>query len=363
MNPYLLTRRSGSTGIITLNRSAALNALSLEMVRSLAQALSAWQEDANIHAVVIKSRSNKAFCAGGDIRFLHQATTSNIAGDRVVLEDFFTVEYTLNHLIHHYAKPYIAVLDGIVMGGGMGISQSNADVRINIVTEHTRMAMPEVSIGLFPDVGGGYFLSRLPDETGTYLGLTGEVIGAADALFVGLADVFIPGSKLPALYAALKTDGNGNYRSLITRFSKPYTRQIDIARSTLAQHRELIRHHFSKESVQSIIESLKQDPHPFAKRTAETMLKRSPLMLCVTLEQLRRAKTIPFSDCLRMERTMMHHCFEHGDVMEGIRAAIIDKDNQPRWQPASLKEVTDEMIARFFEPVWPDHAHPLIRLK
>lgn len=363
MNPHISMSFQNGTGIVTLNRPQALNSISLDIIRTLTNILSAWQSTTAIRGIVVRGGDSKAFCAGGDLRFFYEAHSAGSTVDKTSLESFFTEEYALNHLIHHFPKPYIAILNGIVMGGGMGISQSNADVRINIVTEHTRMAMPEVSIGLFPDVGGGYFLSRLPDEIGTYLGLTGEVIGAADALFVGLADVFIPGSKLPALYAALKTDGNGNYRSLITRFSKPYTRQIDIARCTLAQHRELIRHHFSKESVQSIIESLKQDPHPFAKRTAETMLKRSPLMLCVTLEQLRRAKTIPFSDCLRMERTMMHHCFEHGDVMEGIRAAIIEKDNQPRWQPASLKEVTDEMIARFFEPVWPDHAHPLIGLK
>ncbi len=360
MTSFLSTEKTKSTAFLRLNRPAALNALTLEMIRGLAWNLSAWEADSDIHGIVICSNTPKAFCAGGDIHFFYKAS---LVKDVACLGSFFTEEYALIHRIHHYPKPYIAVLDGIVMGGGMGISQNSAFPRIRIVTERTRMAMPEVNIGLFPDVGGGYFLSRLPSEIGTYLALTGEIINTADALFVGLADIFIPSDELPQLFATLKIIDGGDYRTPITKFSERYKRWNQTEKSLLEQHQDLIQKHFSGTRVQDIIESLKQDPHPFAKRTAETMLKRSPLMLCVTLEQLRRAKTIPFSDCLRMERTMMHHCFEHGDVMEGIRAAIIDKDNQPHWQPASLKEITDEMIARFFEPVWPDHAHPLIGLK
>ena len=322
-------------------------------------ALSSYQQDKAIYAVVIKSSSTKAFCAGGDVRFFYKACIVGNPDDRIQLEDFFTEEYALNHLIHRYSKPYIAVLDGIVMGGGMGISQSSVASRINIVTEHTRMAMPEVNIGLFPDVGGGYFLSRLHDEIGTYLSLTGEAIGAADALYAGLADVFIPSNELTALYATLRTVKDGDYRTQISHISEQYKERIDIQQCMLAKHKALIRHHFSAGSVKDIVTSLKQDPHPFAQKTVATMLKKSSLMLCVTLEQLRRAKSMSFADCLRMERTMMHHCFEHGDAMEGIRAAIIDKDHQPQWRPSALEGVTDKMVARFFEPVWSKNTHPL----
>lgn len=362
MSSYLFTNRSSSIGVITLNRPSTLNSLSLDMIQKLTCLLSDWRNDKDIHAVVIKSCSTKAFCAGGDIRFFYKASRSAIPEDRDLLGDFFTHEYELNYLIHNYPKPYVSILNGIVMGGGMGISQTNSAARINIVTEHTRMAMPEVNIGLFPDVGGSYFLSRLPEEMGIYLGMTGEVIGASGALFAGLADAFIPSAELSTFYAALETVDNGDYRALATQFSKLYSKQIDIAHCALAQYRRLIQRHFSQDSVQNIVNSLRKDPHPFAQETAETILKRSPLMLCVTSEQLRRAKTMSFSDCLRMERTMMHHCFEHGDAIEGIRAAIIDKDNQPQWRPTSLEDVTDEMVARFFEPVWAEDAHPLRHL-
>lgn len=361
-NSHLLANISGSIGVITLNRPAALNSLSLDMIRKLTCTLLSWQESSEIHAVVIRSSFPKAFCAGGDIRFFHQVSTSGIPEDRALLENFFTEEYTLNHLIHHYPKPYIALLDGVVMGGGMGIAQSSASQRVRVVTENTRMAMPEVNIGLFPDVGGGYFLSRLPGEIGLYLALTGETIGAADALFAGLADIFVPSAELPALCAALEIVSDGEYLSVITRFAASFRNQIDIAGCALAQNQVLINHHFSGNSVSDIMGSLSRDAHSFSRKTLETMTQRSPLMLCVSLEQIRRARTMALADCLRMERTMIRRCFEHGEVVEGIRAAIIDKDNKPKWRPASLDAVSGEMIARFFEPAWPDYAHPLREL-
>ncbi len=356
MSSVLFAQTVQSTAFLTLNRPAALNALTLDMIRGLTQALCSWETDSNIHGVVIRGRSPKAFCAGGDIRFFYDAI---LAGDNASVENFFTEEYTLNHRIHCYPKPYITLLDGIVMGGGMGIAQSSAASRIRIVTERTRMAMPEVNIGLFPDVGGGHFLSRLSGEIGTFLGLTGETIDAADALFAGLADAFVPSVELPALCSALASVTDGDYCSLVAQFAAPFKDQVDIAGSTLARHQPLIDRHFSQDSVPDILTSLLRDTHPFAQKIVATMMQRSPLMLCVALEQMRRARTMTLADCLRMERTMMRRSFEHGDAMEGIRAAIIDKDNKPQWRPASLDGVSAEMIARFFSPAWADDAHPL----
>lgn len=323
----------------------------------------AWQSDDDVEAVVIRSSLPKAFCAGGDIHFFHQVAHGGLQGDSALLEDFFTEEYALNHLIHHYPKPYIALMDGIVMGGGMGITQSSAAGRIRIVTERTRMAMPEVNIGLFPDVGGGYFLSRLPGQLGTYLALSGEIIGAADALYAGLADVFVPRKELPALLNMLASVTNHRYREAIDAFAAPFasafSTQINPAQSVLAQQRPLIDRHFAHDDVASIIASLKHDDDAFAGKTLAAMQTRSPLMMCVALEQLRRSAKMTIADVLRMERTMVRRCFEHGEVVEGIRALVIDKDLKPQWRPSTLQEVKPEMIAPFFASAWPDYAHPL----
>lgn len=359
---HLLTDIRHHVAIATLNRPAALNALSLEMILDLKQILSAWMNNNEICSVIIRSNTTKAFCAGGDLRFFYQARVTRDASDQALLERFFDAEYALNHLIHRYPKPYLVFMDGIVMGGGMGIAQSSAASCVRIVTEHTRMAMPEVNIGLFPDVAGGYFLSRLPGKIGTWLALTGETISAVDALYAGLADTFIPGSALSALCTDLQ-DVETDHGRLVMQFSTPFQQRIQTSDCMLARHRTLIDQHFSADSVPDILASLSKDDHPFARKTVQAIMRRSPLMLCITLEQLRRARTMTLADCLRMERSIMQHCLSHGEMVEGIRAAIIDKDNLPRWQPATLEAVTPDMIARFFEPAWPEQAHPLRMLK
>ena len=262
-------------------------------------------------------------------------------------------------MIHFYPKPCIAVMDGIVMGGGMGVAQGGEMNRMRIVTERTKMAMPEVNIGLFPDVGGGYFLSRAPGQLGAYLGVTGEVIGAADALYAGLADVFVPVAQLPALLAMLELDTSSNVADAIRRFAEPFRTQADPAQSLLATERAAIDRHFAHDDVVAIAASLQQDTSEFAQKTLATMNKRSPLMMCVTLSQLRRGASMSVADCLRMERTMVRRSFENGEVLEGIRSVVIDKDNAPKWSPATLDDVTADMVNRFFEPAWPAHANPL----
>ncbi len=360
MSQFVLTRFANRTGIITLDRPKALNSLSLAMVRDLTAALEGWRDDAAIDAVVIESSSEKALCAGGDIRFFHECGHATPMGGSALLEDFFTEEYALNHLIHFYPKPYVALMEGVVMGGGMGIAQGGPECRIRIVTEKTKMAMPEVNIGLFPDVGGSYFLSRAPGQLGQYLGLTGLTIGAADALYVDLADLFVPQEQMGALKELIGSTPGAQLRAAIAAFAAPFAGQA--GSGMLAGERAAIDRHFGAGSVGRIMDSLEKDPSEFAQKALAAMRQRSPLMMCVTQELLRRGAALDVADCLRMERTMVRHNFEHGEVLEGVRALVIDKDNAPKWNPASLQDVSGEMVERFFAPVWPANAHPLRHL-
>jgi enoyl-CoA hydratase/carnithine racemase len=360
MTDHVLTRVANGAGIITLDRPKALNSLSLEMVRALSATLLAWRDDASVHAVVLTSSSAKALCAGGDIRFFYDVGRGNPQGGSALLEDFFTEEYALNHLIHFYPKPYIALMDGVVMGGGMGIAQGGPDCGLRIVTERTKMAMPEVNIGLFPDVGGSHFLSHAPGQLGNYLGLTGLTVGAADALYVGLADVYVPGEQMPALMALIDATPGAGLPDAIRNFAAPFATQLGA--SELQAQRVAIDTHFGAASVAAIMASLEPDESPFAQKALKAMRQRSPLLMSVTIELLQRGAALEVADCLRMERSLVRHNFEHGEVLAGIRALVIDKDNLPQWNPPTLDEVTPAMVARFFAPVWPDYAHPLRHL-
>jgi enoyl-CoA hydratase/carnithine racemase len=360
MSDFVHTSIAQRTGTITLDRPKALNSLSLEMVRALAQTLADWRADAAIDAVVITSSSAKAFCAGGDIRFFYDVARAGLAGGSALLEDFFTEEYALNHLIHFYPKPYVALMDGVVMGGGMGISQAGAQSRLRVVTERTRMAMPEVNIGLFPDVGGSYFLARAPGQLGNYLALTGLTINAADALYAGLADVFVPQAQMGALAALIAATGGAHLVEAITAFAAQYAGQG--GPSALETERACIDRHFGAGSVAAIQDSLAGDDSAFAQAALAAMRLRSPLMMCVTFELLRRGATLELADCLRLERNLVRRNFEHGEVLEGIRALVVDKDNAPAWKPPSLAAVTQDMVDQFFAPAWPAQAHPLRHL-
>ena len=361
MSEYVHSSISQRTGTIVLDRPKALNSLSLAMVRALTQILTSWRDHPEVDAVVIRSSSEKALCAGGDIRFFHDAGRSTPLSGSALLEDFFTEEYALNHLIHFYPKPYIALMDGVVMGGGMGIAQGGPQCRVRIVTERTKMAMPEVNIGLFPDVGGSYFLSRAPGALGTYLGVTGVTIGAADALYVGLADHYVPAAEMPALQALIDATEGAALKAAIEGFAAPF--RASLGPSSLETQRAAIERHFSQATVPAMLASLAGDDSEFAQQSAQVMATRSPLMMCVTHELVRRGAALDVADCLRMERTLVRHNFEHGEVLEGVRALVIDKDNAPKWNPPSMDAVTEAMVQRFFEPVWPDWAHPLRHLK
>ena len=323
MSAELLSEVRGHVATVTLNRPAALNALSFDMLKELAGLLEAWERDDRVRTVVLRGAGGKAFCAGGDVRALRDGF---ISGSRLHHE-YFAFEYALDYRIHTYPKTVVALIDGIVMGGGMGISQGAA---LRIVGPRTRMAMPETAIGLFPDVGGSYFLSRTPGKLGFYLGLVGPTIGAADAVYCGLADLDV--SEAPAA-------------------------------PELEALRPAIDLHFGKPTVEAILASLEGESRPefrdWAARTREALARRSPTMLAVTLEQLKRGATLSLADCFRMELNLIHGCFDQGDFVEGIRAVLVEKDNRPRWSPASLAEVTREAVDRFFAPRWPPARHPL----
>ncbi|CAN7301832.1 enoyl-CoA hydratase/isomerase family protein [Acidovorax sp. LjRoot118] len=355
----VLSEVRGQVGFITLNRPRALNALSLGMVRDLMAILLAWQHDDAVLAVAIRG-SNKegpfgAFCAGGDIRFLHQAGSQG----NPQLEDFFTEEYALNHLIHNYAKPYIAFMDGIVMGGGMGISQGAA---LRVVTERTKMAMPETAIGLFPDVGGGYFLARCPGSAGEWLALTGDTIGADAAVACNLADGCIPVDQQAPVWEALGTqqfaDAEAVKAFVVARLlPKSQAVAVELAQADA---------YFALPTVGEIVRALEAADSDWARATVATLRKRSPLMLHVVLEQIRRARGMGLADDLRMERDMVRHCFYlrpgQSETVEGIRALAVDKDHAPKWNPARIEDVTPAMVAPFFASPWPAHSHPLAAL-
>ncbi|MBF6632061.1 MAG: enoyl-CoA hydratase/isomerase family protein [Comamonas sp.] len=361
MSQDVVAEVRGQVGFITLNRPKAINALSLGMVRDLLAQLLAWKNDPQVLAVAIRGSNKEGvfghFCAGGDIRFLHQAGSTG----NPELEDFFTEEYALNHLIFTYPKPYIAFMDGIVMGGGMGISQG-ASVRL--VTEKTKMAMPETIIGLFPDVGGGYFLSRCPGAVGEWLALTGDTIGAAEAIAFNLADAYVPSAEQSQLWEALATqtfaDGDAVQAFVRLQAATPAPGAVrDVAE---------INQVFALPSVQAMINTLEADgASEWAQATATVLRKRSPLMLFVVLEQIRRARHMDVASDLRMERDMVRYCFYlrpgQSETVEGIRALAVDKDHAPQWNPAHIEDVPEDLWKSFFVSPWPAHSHPLAALK
>ncbi|MEJ6004108.1 enoyl-CoA hydratase/isomerase family protein [Paucibacter sp. AS339] len=358
----VLAQVNGCLGLITLNRPEALNALSLGMIRDLHALLSHWATTPAIEAVVIlgAGRPGKpaAFCAGGDIRFFHRAA---LAGD-AALGEFFTEEYALNHLIHNYSKPYIALMDGVVMGGGMGISQG---AKLRVLTDHSKLAMPETHIGLFPDVGGGYFLGQCPGHVGEWLALTGQPIGAGDAIELGLGDVYVQSAALPALIEAFTHGDQPSAEHVVATVME----HVDLAPT--ADHvslRDRIDRHFGLADVAAIMDSLAKADDEWSRHQLATLNKRSPLMMAVTLEQLRRARRMSLAEDLRMERDMVHHCFHlrpvaQSETVEGIRALAVDKDHTPRWQPARIEEVSREEVLRFFASPWSAEQHPLRGLK
>jgi enoyl-CoA hydratase/carnithine racemase len=354
-------------GFIELERPKALNALSIGMIRAMQAALEAWREDPAVLAVVVRTQHPRAFCAGGDIRALYETCQR---GDEAARDTFFTEEYRLNHAIFTYPKPYIALMNGVVMGGGMGISQgAHRTGGLRVVTSSTRMAMPETRIGLFPDVGAGWFLARTPGALGRYLAVTGETIGAADALYAGLADAYIDDAALPALVDTLRSEvfeRGADVVACIERETAVHKVVPTPETSSLADTRAFIDRHFALPDMLQILASLEAksgcEEAEWAEQIVGVLRERSPLSMAVSLEVVTRAEGA-MADCLRRDLDLTRTSFTHGDVVEGIRARIIDKDNTPRWRFARIEDVSAEDVAQMFESPWPAAEHPLADLQ
>jgi enoyl-CoA hydratase/carnithine racemase len=356
-------------GFIELERPKALNALSTGMIRAIHAALDQWRENPDVLAVVIRSQHLRAFCAGGDIRFLYESAQR---GEHDARDMFFTEEYRLNHAIFTYPKPYIALMNGVVMGGGMGISQgAHRTGGLRVVTQSTRMAMPETRIGLFPDVGASWFLARTPGAIGRYLAVTGETIGAADALYAGLADVYIDDTALPALVDTLRSElfeRGADVVACIEREALAYQVAPNPESSPLANSRALIDRHFSLPDVARILASLEAerdrngDAAGWAEQTIGVLRERSPLSMAVSLEVVTRAEG-SMADVLRGDLDLTRSSFLAGDSIEGIRARIIDKDNAPRWRFARIEDVSAADVEKMFESPWAAADHPLRDLR
>lgn len=326
----------GCAGVVTLNRPKALNAVTHTMVRALAEALKAWHDDDRVRLVVIRGEG-RAFSAGGDILQVYEAGK---AGKLPV--EFFADEYRLNALIARFSKPYVALVDGIVMGGGFGVSFHGSH---RVLTENAVFAMPEVGIGFFPDVGGSHILPRLADSFGMYLGLTGNRIRYGDALACGLATHTIKAAEQAEFFNALVKTGEPD--QVLARFHVRAVAETDAA--TLAS----IHRHFSAGSLDDILASLKQAAasDEFAAKTLKTILSRSPTSLKVAWRQIRAGAQLSMDDCMRMEFRILNRMLAGRDFYEGIRAAIVDKGSTPVWQPASLEAVSEEAVEAYFVPL------------
>ena len=337
----VIIRREGRAGRITMNRPQALNALTYAMVGELWKALTTWKDDPGISLVILDGAGERGLCAGGDIRAMYDSAPRGSDFAR----RFWADEYRVNALIGRYPKPYVAFMDGIVMGGGIGLS-GHASHRI--VTEKSQLAMPETGIGLNPDVGGTWLLAHAPGETGIYLGLVGERMRGAGTIFARFADTYVPSAKLPELAAALSQVGGGEVDGIIQRFAEPPPA------SDLASHAGQIDRTFGFDSVEAIRAALAAMGGEWAAKTLAELDRRSPLALKLTLAAIRKARTLPSLEAaLNVEYRLVTRLFEHGEFIEGVRALIVDKDKSPRWNPPRLEEVTSEMLEAFFAPLPP----------
>jgi enoyl-CoA hydratase len=335
--------RRGAAGIVTLNRPQALNALTYPMVLALRAQLDAWAADAGVQRVVIRAAGERAFCAGGDIRAIHDLHQAGRMGEVI---DFWAKEYPLNAAIKRYRKPYVALVDGLVMGGGVGVSMHGSH---RIAGERFAFAMPEVGIGFFPDVGATYLLPRLPGKIGTYLALTGNRLGPADAAAVGLATHRVASARFAELLDAL--GGADDLEKTLAAFA------IDPGPAPLAPRRELIDRCFARNTVEAILSALDRDAAgtgpeaAFAREQAATIGSKCPLSLKIALEQMRRGAALDFDAAMRLEFRIVNRVARGENFYEGVRAAVLDKDNEPRWNPATLAEVSAESVAAHFAPL------------
>lgn len=337
----VLIRVEGRAGRITLNRPKALNALTLGMVRAIWPALLQWKDDPAVELVILDGAGERGLCAGGDVRWLYDSRARGI--DEALA--FWREEYALNSLIHRFSKPIVPVMDGIVMGGGIGLS-AHVQGGTRVVTERSTLAMPETTIGLIPDVGGTWLLGRAPGRFGEYLGLVGERMHGAGTIFSGFADVFVQSAKLEAVKAALCAARAADVKDVIAQFAEAPPH------SNLAGHADEINRMFSEPTVPAIVDALAHEDSEWATKTRAALLARSPKAMAATLAAIRGARKLgSLEEALNVELRLCIHLFEDGEFAEGVRALLVDKDKSPRWTPPGIADVTAPMIDALFAPL------------
>jgi len=344
--PDLIVRREGVAGIIRLNRPKAINAVTLEMFRGVEKALDEFEADPGIGLILLEGAGDRGLCAGGDIRALYDSSRAKGELGKILWRE----EYILNARIAKFAKPYVAFMDGIVMGGGVGLSAHGAH---RVVTERTKLAMPEVGLGFFPDVGGTWLLSRSPGEVGTYFGLTGQTMNGPDAIYARFADAVVPSGSLRTLREALldlRAGANsGDVKAVIDRFATGETA------GPVAAIQPQIDRWFAHDRIDEIMTALQRDGSELAQSTLQTLNEKSPRGMVVTLRLLRLARgSSSLEQCLVREYRAALEVFRSDDFREGVRAAVIDKDRNPHWSPPRVEDVTVEMQAAYFAEIGAD---------
>jgi enoyl-CoA hydratase len=332
----------GAAGIVTLNRPKALNALNRDMCAAIDRALIGWAQDDKIAAVIVRSASERAFCAGGDVRAVHDdgLAWKQGRGEGRIVREMFRNEYRMNRRIKTFPKPYIALIDGITMGGGAGLAIHGSHI---VATERTLFAMPETGIGLFPDIGASFVLPRLAGEAGTYLALTGARIGAPDLMDLGLATHAVASRDIPRIIADI-VERAPQIDAILAPYAKP------CEAGALTPHRPVIDRCFAYDRVEDILTALDRDGGAFATATAAAIRAMSPTSLKIALMEMRRGRAIDFDACMRMEYRLSQSILADHDFYEGIRAQLIDKDRNPKWRPATLDAISDGDIDRYFLP-------------
>lgn len=362
------TQNGKKIGHATLNKPAALNALGIDMIELLGPQLEAWQSDDDIACVVLDGEGDKAFCAGGDVVAMYKAMAEMPGQMPPSLERFFTEEYKLDYLIHTFSKPVVLWGNGIVMGGGLGL-MSGASHRI--VTESSRIAMPEITIGLYPDVGGSWFLNKMPGGSGMFLGLTGASINAADALYIKLADHFVPHDQKAEFISSLGSINWGNSQSLnhekLTDLCCQYHNQFkaQLPQGNVQSHQSVLDDLTNAGDLEQIVDAILSHDggdDKWFRRAQKSLASGSPITMHLVYQQLKRGAGLTLADCFRMELNMSCRCGEIGEFQEGVRALLIDKDNTPAWHFSSLKVVDSQVIDSFFASRWNDSEHPLAGL-
>ena len=345
----VVTEVQNGIGWIKLNRPRALNSLNVDMVDTMNELLKQWKSDDRVSLICIYGEGEKGFCAGGDMRTLYDLKEK---GNEAYAKQFFSLEYGLDNAIHHYPKPVVVLMDGVVMGGGVGLSIGASH---RIVTESSKWAMPEMNIGFFPDVGASYFLNQMPGLVGTYIALTASVFQASDALYVGAADYFMESKDWPRLKESMmeKRWTPNAVETELDQLLESFRSPVSLP-SSISSIQDKIDHHFRFETIEEIISSLQVSANQgdeWAGITMRTLLSKSPTSLKVTLRQIQKGKGLSLQACFDMEQNLALNFMKCHDFYEGVRSVLVDKDRSPKWSPTTLDEVTEQQVESFFKTV------------